>query len=122
MIDTLKMQFYHFTAVCPIHNKRQPVIISCFIFNIIYSVQIYCLLLADSLEEKKLSKNNPVKTTNVATHCLDVITLPKKIMEPNTVKNFLVVVTIEQGRGPYSVTVKKIKNCPKALNTQKRRI
>ena len=36
--------------------------------------------------------------------------MPKKMTEPRTVKNFLVVVTMEQGRGPNSETHMKMKN------------
>ena len=36
--------------------------------------------------------------------------MPKKMTEPSTVKNFLVVVIMEQGRGPNSDTHMKMKN------------
>lgn len=39
--------------------------------------------------------------------------LPKKITEHNIVKNFLVVVAIEHGRGPKFDTVRKMKFCRK---------
>ena len=38
---------------------------------------------------------------------------PKKMTDARTVKNFLVVVMMEQGRGPKSLTHRKMKN----LNT-----
>lgn len=44
----------------------------------------------------------------VPTHCIVVITLPNKITEPRMVKNFLVVVTMEQVRGPKYTTVMKM--------------
>ena len=52
----------------------------------------------------------PVKTRIAPSHCLVMRLLPKKMTEARTVKNFLVVVIIEQGRGPKSLTHKKIKN------------
>ena len=39
--------------------------------------------------------------------------MPNKMTEPRTVKNFLVVVTMEQGRGPNSETHMKMKNYKK---------
>lgn len=50
----------------------------------------------------------PLNTSTVAIHCLGDNTLPNKITDAKTVKNFLVVVTIEHGNGPNSVTVKKM--------------
>jgi len=40
--------------------------------------------------------------------------------DASTVKNFLVVVTIEHGNGPKSLTVQNIKNWPSALHAEKR--
>ena len=42
-------------------------------------------------------------------HCLCPRALPKMTTEPRTVKNFLVVVQIEQGSGPKSETHQKMK-------------
>lgn len=39
-------------------------------------------------------------------HCLGSRTLPNKMTDVSTVKNFLVVVTTEQGSGPNSATCK----------------
>jgi len=52
----------------------------------------------------------PVKTKRAPSHCLVMRLLPKKITDVSTVKNFLVVVMIEQGRGPKSLTQRKMKN------------
>lgn len=65
------------------------------------------------------SKNNPRNTRTVAIHCLAKRLLPKNKTDPKTVKNFLVVVTIEHGSGPNSATVKNIKYCPQAPATAK---
>lgn len=54
----------------------------------------------------------------VAIHCLVNIGLPKNITDASTVKNFLVVVTIEHGKGPKSLTVQNMKNWPRALHTE----
>ena len=88
----------------------------------------------------------PANTKAVPTHCLRTRLLPKKMTEAKTVKNFLrtfmditshyvtqchigqlihhnrsdlVVVMMEQGRGPKSETVMKMKNWPKAEATEK---
>lgn len=45
----------------------------------------------------------------VPTHCITLMALPNRITEPRMVKNFLVVVTMEQVRGPKFTTVKKMK-------------
>lgn len=45
----------------------------------------------------------------VPNHCIVLMTLPKRITEPRMVKNFLVVVTMEQVRGPKYTTVMKMK-------------
>ena len=50
-----------------------------------------------------------MKTRMVPTHCIVVMTLPNSRTEPRIVKNFLVVVTIEQVRGPKYTTVIKMK-------------
>ena len=65
------------------------------------------------------SNNNPENTIKVPIHCLGIKLLPKKITEPRTVKNFLVVVMIEQGKGPKSATVRNIKYCPRAPAMEK---
>ena len=52
----------------------------------------------------------PVKTKTAPHHWWGRRLLPKKMTEPRTVKNFLVVVTMEQGRGPNSETHMKMKN------------
>ena len=56
-----------------------------------------------------------MKTKKVPNHCLARSVLPKMMTEARTVKNFLVVVIMEQGRGPNSDTHMNMKNCPKAL-------
>jgi len=65
------------------------------------------------------SKKMPANTIAVPTHCLRTKLLPKNRTEAKTVKNFLVVVMMEQGRGPKSETVWKMKNWPKAEATEK---
>lgn len=52
----------------------------------------------------------PAKTRTAPIHCLLERTLPKKMTEPRTVKNLRVVVMMEQGRGPNSLTHMKMKN------------
>lgn len=52
---------------------------------------------------------SPRKTRMVPTHCIVLMTLPNRITEPRMVKNFLVVVTMEQVRGPKYTTVIKMK-------------
>lgn len=47
----------------------------------------------------------------VPSHCKVVITFPNNSTEPRMVKNFLVVVTMEQVRGPKYTTVMKMKVC-----------
>lgn len=46
----------------------------------------------------------PVKTRTAPLHCLALRVLPKNITENSTVKNFLVVVTMEQDSGPKPET------------------
>ena len=53
--------------------------------------------------------NAPAKTNAAPTHCLCESALPKMTTEANTVKNFLVVVMMEQGSGPKSLTHMKMK-------------
>jgi len=62
-----------------------------------------------------LSRKSPVNTMTVANHCLYRRLFPNKITEPSTVKNLRVVVMMEHGSGPKSLTVRKMKNCPRAL-------
>lgn len=79
---------------------------------------------------KNASANSAVKTTAkmiefelnsgflnydlpVPIHCMSLNGFPMKNTEINTVKNFLVVVTIEQGSGPNSEIIMKMKICPK---------
>lgn len=45
----------------------------------------------------------------VPSHCNSVMTFPNNNTEPRMVKNFLVVVTMEQVSGPKYTTVIKIK-------------
>ena len=59
----------------------------------------------------------PENTKTVPSHCLVIRLLPKKMTEARMVKNFRVVVMIEHGSGPKSVTHRKMKNCPRALAT-----
>ena len=64
-------------------------------------------------DKSKNSKNKqikPAKTRAVPNHCLVMRLLPKKMTDARTVKNFLVVVMMEQGRGPKSLTHRKMKN------------
>ena len=51
-----------------------------------------------------------MKTKTAPHHWWGRRLLPKRMTEPRTVKNFLVVVTMEQGRGPNSDTHMKMKN------------
>lgn len=53
--------------------------------------------------------NSPVKTRVAPSHCLWERAFPKMTTEANTVKNFLVVVMMEQGSGPKSLTHMKMK-------------
>lgn len=53
---------------------------------------------------KKASRKSPVNTITAPNHCRCDNTLPNRITDPKTVKNFLVVVTTEQGSGPKSDT------------------
>lgn len=55
------------------------------------------------------NKFSPRNTRMVPTHCIVLMTFPNKITEPSMVKNFLVVVMMEQVRGPKYTTVIKIK-------------
>lgn len=45
----------------------------------------------------------------VPDHCRVLMELPNRRTEPRMVKNFLVVVTMEQVRGPKLTTVRKMK-------------
>jgi len=65
------------------------------------------------------SQNRPIKTNTDPSHCSWVNLFPNSSTEPKTVKNFLVVVTIEHGSGPKSVTIIKMKNWPNAEATEK---
>lgn len=58
-----------------------------------------------------LSQNefSPRNTRTVPTHCIMLMTLPNRMTEPRMVKNFLVVVMMEQVRGPKYTTVIKMK-------------
>lgn len=58
---------------------------------------------------KCVSRLSPRKTRMVPVHCSVVMELPKRRTEPRMVKNFLVVVTMEQVRGPKLTTVRKMK-------------
>lgn len=51
----------------------------------------------------------PMNTRMVPNHCKGAMTLPNNSTEPRMVKNFLVVVTMEQVRGPKYTTVIKMK-------------
>lgn len=62
---------------------------------------------------RNISAKRPANTSVVPNHCLLVRTFPKSITENRTVKNFLVVVTIEQGNGPKWATIMKMKSCPR---------
>ena len=57
-----------------------------------------------------MSAKSPAKTRRVPNHCRPVSELPKNRTEKSTVKNFLVVVTTEQGRGPKPETIMKMKS------------
>lgn len=52
--------------------------------------------------------HSPKKTRMVPNHCRGLITFPNSNTEPRMVKNFRVVVTIEQVRGPKYTTVIKM--------------
>lgn len=52
---------------------------------------------------------SPRKTRMVPVHCSVLMGLPNRRTEPRMVKNFLVVVTMEQVRGPKLTTVRKMK-------------
>lgn len=52
---------------------------------------------------------SPRKTRTVPVHCSVLMELPNSRTEPRMVKNFLVVVTMEQVRGPKLTTVRKMK-------------
>lgn len=55
------------------------------------------------------NEGSPRKTSTVPSHCKEVMTFPNRRTEPRMVKNFLVVVTMEQVRGPKLTTVMKMK-------------
>lgn len=52
-----------------------------------------------------LSSPRPRNTSTVPAHCLEFMGFWKIITDPKMVKNFLVVVMMEQGKGPNDVTV-----------------
>ena len=64
----------------------------------------------DKCKNKIIKQTEPAKTRAVPNHCLVMRLLPKKMTDARTVKNFLVVVMMEQGRGPKSLTHRKMKN------------
>ena len=55
------------------------------------------------------SNPKPRNTKTTPTHCRDIKGLLKIMTEPRNVKNFLVVVKMEQVRGPKLVIVVKMK-------------
>ena len=62
-----------------------------------------------------MSKARPVKTKAVPSHCRRSKECPNTMTEANMVKNFLVVVAMEQGSGPNDVTIRKIKCCNRQI-------
>lgn len=54
-------------------------------------------------------RHSPKNTSTVPTHCMGLMGLAKRITEARMVKNFRVVVMIEQVRGPKYTTVMKMK-------------
>lgn len=54
-------------------------------------------------------RNLPKNTSTVPTHCMGLMGLAKRITEAKIVKNFRVVVMMEQVRGPKYTTVMKMK-------------
>ena len=62
---------------------------------------------------------SPENTKAAPNHCRPLSAFPKKMTEPRTVKNFRVVVAMEQGSGPNSVTHMKMKYWPRAEATEK---
>ena len=65
----------------------------------------------DLLFPKTLSSPRPAKTRSTPPHCLGRSGLENRMTDPRMVKNFLVVVIMEQVSGPKVVTVTKIKCC-----------
>ena len=63
-----------------------------------------------------------MKTSVAPSHCRCTRAFPKKTTDARTVKNLRVVVTMEQGNGPNSLTHMKMKYCPRAEATEKRPI
>lgn len=61
-----------------------------------------------------ISANKPAKTKAVPNHWRLERLFPKNSTEQRTVKNFLVVVTMEHDSGPKCDTIIKIKSCPSA--------
>lgn len=59
------------------------------------------------------SRKRPRNTSEVVAHCTKDIGLLKNITDNRMVKNFRVVVIMEQGSGPKSATVMKMKYCNK---------
>lgn len=55
----------------------------------------------------------------VAIHCLITKEFPKNNTDTRTVKNFLIVATIDAGRVPNKVTVDKRENCPQNPHTER---
>ena len=60
---------------------------------------------------RKMSSPSPRNTSSTPAHCRVTRALPKITTEARMVKNFLVVVKIEQVRGPKLVMVVKMKYC-----------
>ena len=61
-----------------------------------------------------ISANKPAKTRPVPSHWRLERLFPKNSTEQRTVKNFLVVVTMEHDSGPKCDTIIKMKSCPSA--------
>ena len=63
-----------------------------------------------------------MNTSVAPNHCLCTRAFPKKTTDARTVKNLRVVVQMEQGSGPNSLTHMKMKYWPRAEATEKRPI
>lgn len=61
---------------------------------------------------KIASRRSAEKITEVAIHCLTLSSLPKATTDKRTVKNFLVVVTMESGSDPKLEIIEEMKICP----------
>ena len=79
------------------------VVVNAFVYVVVTTVELIVAII-----------NSPVKTRAAPIHCLFERAFPKMMTDPSTVKNFLVVVTREQGRGPNSETHMKMKYWPSA--------